>query len=159
MNQHDPKMPVKEIYSSRLRAGRKTYFLDVKEDAKGEAYLKITESRQTGDVFEQERIIVDKEHAEALLESMADAVRRLMAHRHKKKEKPAPDKDKAYSVEAIREKHPQAYARWTTEDDERLEQLFCEGKKNKELAVIFGRDPGAIKARIKKLELREKYAM
>ncbi len=149
-------MPDKEIYSTRLRAGRRTYFLDVKEGDDGHAYLKITESRKTGEAFEQSRIVVDKEHAEDLLESMADAVRRLMAQQFKKEPVPV-EKDKAYSVEEKREKHPQAYARWTKEDDVRLEQLFCGGKKNKELAVIFGRDPGAIAARIKKLELREKY--
>jgi hypothetical protein len=149
-------MPDKEIYSSRLRAGRKTYFLDVKEGDDGEAYLKLTESRKTGEAFEQSRVVVDKEHAEDLLEAMADAVRRLMAH-HFKKQTGAKEEDKAYNVVDIRQKHPQAYARWSEEDDARLEQLYCEGKKNKELAVILGRDPGAISSRIKKLELKEKY--
>lgn len=157
-------MPDKEIYSTRLRAGRKTYFLDVKEGDDGEAYLKITESRKTGEAFEQSRVVVGKEHAEDLLESMADAVRRLMAHAFRKKTtttKEAEDKStlsvKKYSVEEKRKKDANAYARWTEEDDARLEQLYCEGKKNKELAVVFGRDLGAIASRIKKLELREKY--
>lgn len=149
-------MPDKEIYSTRLRAGRKTYFVDVQVSDDGEPYLKLSESTQTGGRFEHSRILVDKDHAEDLLEAMADAVRRLMAHTFKKKA-PAGVGDKAYSVEDIRQKHPQAYARWTEEDDARLEQLYCEGKKNKELAVIFGRDPGAIASRIKKLELKEKY--
>ena len=46
---------------------------------------------------------------------------------------------------------------WTDEADKKLEQLFCEGKKVKELAHIFGRNEGAISSRIKKLELKEKY--
>jgi DNA-directed RNA polymerase specialized sigma24 family protein len=46
---------------------------------------------------------------------------------------------------------------WTAEDDNKLELLFCEGKKVKELAEIFGRNTGAINSRIKKLELKEKY--
>ncbi len=156
-------MPDKEIYSTRLRAGRKTYFLDVKEGDDGEAYLKLTESRKAGDAFEQSRIVVNKQHAEDLLESMADAVRRLMAHAFRKKaqakegvDKSAPA-EKKYSVEEKRKKDANAYARWTDEDDARLEQLWCEGKKNKELAVIFRRDPGAIASRIKKLDLRGKY--
>lgn len=53
--------------------------------------------------------------------------------------------------------HKIAYERWTTEDDERLELLFCEGKTVKELMSIFERNEGAIESRIKKLELREKY--
>ena len=65
--------------------------------------------------------------------------------------------DKAYSVEKIRETHQRAYAPWTTEDDNKLELLFCEGKKVKELSEIFGRNVGAINSRIKKLELKDKY--
>lgn len=149
-------MPDKEIYSTRLRAGRKTYFLDVKEGEDGKAYLKITESRETGEAFEQSRIVVDLEHAEDLLESMADAVRRLKAHAFRKKAAVGQG-EKAHSAEGSNQKHPQAYARWTEEDDARLEQLYCEGRKRKELAVIFGREPGAITSRIKKLELKEKY--
>ena len=50
-----------------------------------------------------------------------------------------------------------AYEKWTIEDDEKLEILFCEGKKVKELSEIFKRNNGAIRSRIKKLELKEKY--
>lgn len=64
---------------------------------------------------------------------------------------------KKYSVEKIREIYPKAYQAWTQEDDERLELLFCEGKKVKELAHIFARKEGAIRSRIRKLELKEKY--
>lgn len=53
--------------------------------------------------------------------------------------------------------HKNAYEKWTEEDDEKLELLFCEGKTVKELMNIFARNEGAIKSRIKKLELREKY--
>jgi DNA-directed RNA polymerase specialized sigma24 family protein len=148
----------KEIYSARIRAGRRTYFFDVKEGADGKAFLKVTESRMTGDAFEQSRIVMDMEHAEDLLEAMADAVRRLVAHAHKKKAPPKPKAaEKTYTVEEKRTKHPQAYARWTDGDDAQLEQLYCEGKTNKELAQVFGRDPSAIASRIKKLELKDKY--
>ncbi|MBL1408807.1 hypothetical protein [Sphingobacterium faecale] len=56
-----------------------------------------------------------------------------------------------------RKLYPQAYMPWSTEDDERLEKLFCNGTSTKELAKMFQRNPGAIRSRIKKLELREKY--
>jgi len=62
-----------------------------------------------------------------------------------------------YSIEACRVEHPNAYKPWTQEDDDRLEQLFCEGKTVKQLSEIFGRKRGAINSRIKKLELEEKY--
>ena len=65
--------------------------------------------------------------------------------------------DKVYSIEKIRETHKQAYSPWTTEDDNKLELLFCQGKNVKELAQIFERNEGAINSRINKLELKEKY--
>lgn len=64
---------------------------------------------------------------------------------------------KTYTKTAKQQAHKNSYERWTEEDDEKLELLFCEGKSVKELMSIFERHEGAIKSRIKKLELREKY--
>ena len=66
-------------------------------------------------------------------------------------------KKKTYSIEEIRKTQSQAYMPWSKAEDEKLELLFCEGKKIKELALIFERKEGAIESRIKKLELKEKY--
>jgi (p)ppGpp synthase/HD superfamily hydrolase len=62
-----------------------------------------------------------------------------------------------YSIKACRVNYPNAYMPWTQEDDDKLEQLFCEGKTTKELSEIFQRKQGAIRSRVKKLELEEKY--
>jgi hypothetical protein len=67
------------------------------------------------------------------------------------------EKDKAYQIKEIQKKHKNAYEAWTNEEDERLESLFCEKKNTKELSLIFKRKEGAIRSRIKKLELKEKY--
>ncbi|PSK89891.1 hypothetical protein [Taibaiella chishuiensis] len=64
---------------------------------------------------------------------------------------------KSYTKAGKQQAHKNAYERWTEEDDERLELLFCEGKSVRELMNIFARNEGAIESRIKKLELREKY--
>lgn len=53
--------------------------------------------------------------------------------------------------------HRNAFARWTKEDDQKLELLFCERKSIEELCDLFGRSSGGIYARIEKLELVEKY--
>ncbi|WP_024742374.1 hypothetical protein [Tenacibaculum maritimum] len=65
--------------------------------------------------------------------------------------------NKKYSIEQIRIEHKNAYKPWNSEDDEKLEKLFFEGKKTKELSIIFDRKSGAISSRINKLELKEKY--
>lgn len=64
---------------------------------------------------------------------------------------------KDYSISTFREDYPNAYQPWTSEDDDKLELLWCEGKRVKELSEIFGRNRGAVQSRIKKLELKEKY--
>ena len=90
-------------------------------------------------------------------EDLEDFVEALKKSLTKFKELKEPKDGKTYSVEKIRETHQQAYLPWTAEDDNKLELLFCEGKKVKELAEIFGRKVGAINSRIKKLELKDKY--
>lgn len=57
----------------------------------------------------------------------------------------------------IRKEHPNAYEKWSPKDDSELEKLFCEKKTIDELSSIFKRQPSAIRARINKLELLEKY--
>jgi len=66
-------------------------------------------------------------------------------------------KEKAYSIVDIRKTHARAYLKWTDKDKERLELLYCQGKSVAELARIFHRQPGGIRAQIQKLQLEEKY--
>jgi superfamily I DNA/RNA helicase len=72
-------------------------------------------------------------------------------------EKKAGKTEKGYSVEEVRTKHKYAYKPWTTELDDELTVMYCEGVKVKDIAKKFGRTRGAITSRIKKLELEEKY--
>lgn len=65
--------------------------------------------------------------------------------------------DKSYTIAEKRIQNPNAYAKWHPSDDEKLEVLYCEGKSVKELSLIFKRNTGAIRSRIRKLELKEKY--
>lgn len=67
-------------------------------------------------------------------------------------------KDKTYSVDEVRKKHKDAYTPWTTELDDELTIMFCEGASVKDMALHFGRTSGAIRSRIKKLELKELYS-
>ena len=62
-----------------------------------------------------------------------------------------------YSVYACRQEFPNAYEPWSEDDDWTLTKMWCEGVTVKELADYFQRKPGAIRSRIKKLELEEKY--
>jgi F-box protein, helicase, 18 len=66
-------------------------------------------------------------------------------------------KEKAYSVDNIRTIHKDAYKPWTPELDNELTVMFCEGVNIKDMLKHFGRTRGAIRSRIKKLELEELY--
>lgn len=139
-----------EIYSDKITKGSRTYFFDIKKSEKGDLYLKISESKKTASGFEHHRLMIFDEDLNDFVETLKKSLTKF-------KELKEPKDGKAYSVEKIRERHQQAYLPWTTEDDNKLELLFCEGKKVKELAEIFGRNIGAINSRIKKLELKDKY--
>jgi F-box protein 18 (helicase) len=71
--------------------------------------------------------------------------------------KPTTTKDKSYSFDERRQKHKEAYLPWTAELDDELTVMYCEGASVKDLAAHFGRTRGAIRSRIKKLELSELY--
>ncbi len=63
----------------------------------------------------------------------------------------------ANPFEQIREKHKDAYKPWTTELDDELTVMYCEGVNIRDMSKHFGRTKGAIRSRIKKLELEELY--
>jgi superfamily I DNA/RNA helicase len=62
-----------------------------------------------------------------------------------------PPKEKAYSVEKVRETFKKAYSQWTMELDLELGRMKAGGISTKELAEHFGRTQSAIRSRLKKL--------
>lgn len=142
----------KEIHSEKITKGSRTYFFDIKKSEKDDLYLKISESKKTGSGFEHHQLLIFDEDLKDFIETLKKTLTKF-----KELKQPKETEVKAYSVEKIRETHKQAYLPWTNEDDNKLELLFCEGKKVKELAEIFKRNEGAIRSRIKKLEFKEKY--
>lgn len=141
-----------EIYTAKITKGSRTYFFDIKKSEQGDLYLKISESKKIDEGYEHHHVMIFDE-------AIVDFVDTFQKTLTKFKELKAPSSnEKKYSVEQIRKTHQNAYMSWTEDEDNRLELLFCEGKKSKELAQIFGRKEGAISSRIKKLELREKYS-
>ena len=62
-----------------------------------------------------------------------------------------------YSVYTCRQEYPNAYNPWSEEDDKALAWMCCHGATIEGLAAHFGRKPGGIKSRIKKLGLEKTY--
>lgn len=65
--------------------------------------------------------------------------------------------EKMYNVEEVREKHHEAYQRWTDDLDDELALMFREGVNLRDLAKHFGRTKGAIQARLKRLHLEDEF--
>jgi hypothetical protein len=60
---------------------------------------------------------------------------------------------KAYDVAAIRLGHAKAYAPWTRDEEGNLRRRHQAGERIETIAAAFGRKPGAIWSRLKKLGL------
>ena len=60
---------------------------------------------------------------------------------------------KNYEVERLRETHASAYAPWRAEDEADLKRRHQAGETIGAIATAFGRKPGAIRSRLKKLGL------
>jgi len=67
------------------------------------------------------------------------------------------DKEKAYTVQAVRETYKGAYQPWTAEMDKKVKDMYISNKSITEMANHFGRTKGAVYARIKKMELEKLY--
>jgi hypothetical protein len=68
-----------EIYSKAVRAGKRTYFFDVKATKFNELYLTVTESKRKQNqdgtfYFEKHKIFLYKEDFEKFLEGVNDAI-------------------------------------------------------------------------------------
>lgn len=60
---------------------------------------------------------------------------------------------KVYSVTTLREQYPNAYRPWQTQEDDLLTISWRRGEKTINLAELLGRQPGAIRSRLRKLGL------
>lgn len=67
-----------EIYSQRVRAGKRTYFFDIKATRSNDYYLTITESKkrlsEDGHFYEKHKIFLYKEDFEKFREALNQAV-------------------------------------------------------------------------------------
>ncbi len=76
-----------EIYSKAVRAGKRTYFFDVKATRKDEYYLTITESKKRYDQdgnfhFEKHKIFLYKEDFEKFADGFSEVVNFIVSSEH-----------------------------------------------------------------------------
>jgi hypothetical protein len=70
-----------EIYSKRVKAGKRTYFFDIKSTRSNDYYLTITESKKRvkddGFVYEKHKIFLYKEDFNKFMEALNEAMDHL----------------------------------------------------------------------------------
>jgi hypothetical protein len=86
VNGHEEKNQKEEIFTKIVRAGKRTYFFDVKATRKDDYYLTITESKKRlgkeGKVFyEKHKIFLYKEDFEKFADGLKDAVNYIDSER------------------------------------------------------------------------------
>ena len=67
-----------EVYSEKVRAGKRTYFFDIKETKSSDYYLTITESKrkfkEDGFFYEKHKIFLYKEDFDKFIEALNESV-------------------------------------------------------------------------------------
>jgi hypothetical protein len=135
-------------YKALLKEGY--FFFDIKQDPKGNEYLKITQSKGEGEhEYKREKIFLDKEDILLFKEKLEQVINYWNIKSQ------TPTTDKHYTLEDMREQHGNAYLPWEKSADEYLKKLYAEGKSINKLAEIFERNRRAITSRIRKLGLNE----
>ncbi|WP_452229306.1 MULTISPECIES: PUR family DNA/RNA-binding protein [unclassified Lacinutrix] len=126
-------MEKEEIYSKVLRAGRRTYFFDVRATKAGDYYLTVTESKKfTNDDgsfhYKKHKIYIYKEdftEFNSILAEMTDYIisekgDEVISERHQK------DFKKEYNTEAVAESPIAEATSETTETSEPAESRFTD---------------------------------
>ena len=147
------------LSSSKVRAGHRTYFLDLKKYAESGLCLSISESKRIEDHdFERHRILISEEYVlhffqalKGLLEEadLLDASREVDSQRLGEDGRTVDTR----KFSTIRADFPNAYKPWAPADDEQLRNAFQNCKEISVLADTFMRKPGAIQSRLRKLGL------
>lgn len=83
MEEYDARDQREDLYSNTVRAGKRTYFFDVKATRSNELYLTITESKkrfdqQSGNFFyEKHKIFLYREDFDKFISALQDSFTRI----------------------------------------------------------------------------------
>lgn len=70
-----------EVFSKVVRAGKRTYFFDVKSTRSNDLYITLTESKKTGpegqEQYEKHKIFLYKEDFDKFQEGLSEAIEKI----------------------------------------------------------------------------------
>lgn len=140
----------KVLFTQQVKCGNRTIFIDLKENKRGGNYLIITQTRMgTDEKPERNSIVLFQDD----LNRFGSAFLKTLVQFNYL--------DHAVSneyIDQVRTQHPNAYNKWSEEEDTSLKTMVEEGKDIEEVAGILQRRPGAIRYRLRRLGLEVQTA-
>ena len=124
-----------QLFSAAVPAKWHSIYVDVIKNDRGR-WLQITETRPKG---QRQSVLIDGDRCEDFERELLKAVSVVGART-----------DIAHSASAVRAR---AYEPWTSEEDQVLRFLFRSGAGLAQIAAALQRDRGAIRSRLKHLEV------
>jgi len=135
-----------ELYSSKLPAGKRDYFFDVKEAATADRYLTITESQPNDDgELEQHSLTISAEDALAFNEEIGKAIRWMF------------DSPVAWHPpDATADDRDGGIAEWSEDEEQALHHEFVrlgEHCSIEQLAALLQKRPSDIRTKLEEMGL------
>jgi hypothetical protein len=95
------------VFSRAIKAGKRIYYVDVKENRKNELYLSITESKKivSGDFtapsysFEKHKVFIYREDFDKFMDGLKEAISFIEEKQGKAEQRPEPESDIKIDVE------------------------------------------------------------
>lgn len=135
------------LHTERVTGKNKTYYLDLKEAENGNNFVTINQTKTTNEgETERVKMIFFEED----LMRFSQALVKIMFYFKKKQSDRIDD---AY-IQEVRKDYPNAFQKWTSEDEELLKELFRQGHGVNDLMVHFKRNQRGIERRLEKLGLQ-----
>ncbi|MFE4973558.1 hypothetical protein ACFRAR_15760 [Kitasatospora sp. NPDC056651] len=144
----------RQTLTLRAPDGSRSYDLSYESPTPGRGHLSITGCDESGEIvtdLQGDILLADTALITQLLQSLTTATTTAAATVPTPR---TPEPEKAYTVEEKRRLHPNAYKRWTPEEDTELTARCAQGASLSELSTEFGRNEGAIASRILKIDAR-----
>ena len=129
------------LHTEQVRIKNRRYYLDLKVAENGTPFLVINQTESDVDgVRARAKIVVFEED----IEGFSEALIRTLIHFPKKNTEKIDDE----YIAKVREEHPNAFQRWSKEDEQMLKDLYQEGHQVEELMVHFKRNEKGIISRL-----------
>ena len=99
--EHNERRAHEEVFSTAVKAGKRTYFFDVKETLSGEKYITITESKRKFNdddgsfTYEKHKIFLYREDNDKFIKALSDTMKYIETGVEPERRDAAADEDKS----------------------------------------------------------------